>query len=100
MEKSPIINIVKRACPAVITIVISKDLPKVEGFFTVPYGGQNVMIPQMGIKKEKTKVGGGSGFIISKNGLILTYNQEDTITYHNQRIKIIPAWQWLLTHKG
>ena len=30
------------------------------------------MIPQMGIKKEKTKVGGGSGFIISKNGLILT----------------------------
>ena len=38
----------------------------------VPYGGQNLMVPQMGAKKEKTKVGGGSGFIISRDGLILT----------------------------
>jgi S1-C subfamily serine protease len=72
MEKSPIINIVKKACPAVITVVISKDLPKVEGFFMVPYGGQNLVVPQIGSKKEKTKIGGGSGFIISKDGLILT----------------------------
>ena len=29
-ERSPIIDIAKKVCPAVITIVISKDLPKKE----------------------------------------------------------------------
>ncbi len=72
MEKSPIIDIVKKSCPAVITIVISKDLPKIEGFYMVPFGGQSLTVPRMGEKKEKTKIGGGSGFIISPDGMILT----------------------------
>lgn len=72
MEQSPIIDIVKKACPAVITIVISKDLPKIEGFYMVPFGGQGLAVPRMGEKKEKTKIGGGSGFIISPDGMILT----------------------------
>jgi len=73
-EKSPIIDIAKRVCPAVITIVISKDLPKIEGFFLLPFGG-GVIVPktQKG-KKEKVKIGGGSGFIISSDGTILTSN--------------------------
>ena len=72
-EKSPIIEIAKKVCPAVITIVISKDLPKIEGFFLMPYGGGGVIMPkiQKG-RKERTKIGGGSGFIISEDGLILT----------------------------
>jgi len=75
MEKSPIIEIVKKACPAVITIVISQDLPKVEGFYFFPYGNQEFVIPKMEKgKKEKTKVGGGSGFIISKDGYVITSN--------------------------
>ena len=71
-EKSPIIGIAKKVCPAVITIVVSKDLPKIEGLFLLPYGG-GVVVPKtkMG-KKEKVKIGGGSGFIISQDGLILT----------------------------
>lgn len=72
METSPIIEIAKKACPAVITIVISKDLPKVEGFFLLPYGGQEFVMPDMKGGKEKTKIGGGSGFIISKDGYVLT----------------------------
>ena len=57
MEKSPIIQIAKKVCPAVITIVISKDLPKIEGFYFVPYQGQQFVVPKVEKgKKEKTKI--------------------------------------------
>ncbi|MFC1629916.1 S1C family serine protease [Patescibacteria group bacterium] len=72
-DNSPIIGIAKRVCPAVITIVISKDLPKVEGFFMMPTEGGGMIMPKIKKgRKEKTKIGGGSGFIISPNGLVLT----------------------------
>jgi len=57
-----IVEIAKKACPAVITVIVSKDLPKAESFYSLP------------IKKEKTKIGGGSGFIVSEDGYVFTSN--------------------------
>jgi serine protease Do len=76
---SPIVEIAKRVCPAVITIVVSRDLPKAESFYSFPFGGKEYIMPSptTGGKKgktEKTQIGGGSGFIISPNGYILTSN--------------------------
>jgi len=71
-----IVQIAKNSSPAVITIVVSKDLPKIEGFYMFPFGGKDYMMPKFdhGKTNEKTQIGGGSGFIVSKDGYILTSN--------------------------
>jgi serine protease Do len=76
--KSSITEIAKKVCPAVITVVASKDLPKVEDFYSFPYGGKEYIMPMMEKsaknETEKTQIGGGSGFIISSDGYIITSN--------------------------
>ena len=58
--KSPIIEIAKKVCPAVITVIISKDLPKAENFYSFPYGEKEYMMPRFEKgqknKVEKTKI--------------------------------------------
>ncbi len=72
MSKSPIVEIAKKVCPAVISIVVSKDLPKLDGFYFLPFGGREFVVPKFEKGKEKTKIGGGSGFIVSEDGYVLT----------------------------
>ncbi len=78
-SKSPIIEIAKKVCPAVITVIVSKDLPKAENFYSFPFAGKEYVMPSspVGGKKskfEKTQIGGGSGFIVSENGYVFTSN--------------------------
>lgn len=76
--KSPIVEIAKKVCPAVITVIVSKDLPKVEDFYSFPYGGKEYVMPLTDKNNqtltEKTQIGGGSGFIVSKDGYVMTSN--------------------------
>jgi len=80
-----VIDAVKKASPAVVSITISKYVPIVEQcpynpFDNLPQdfqkffgdGGGTFSTPCDTGKKQLQEVGGGSGFIISPNGLILT----------------------------
>ncbi len=79
--EAQIINAVKNTSPAVESIVISKNVPIIEQYYTSPFGDDpffkqffgDIQVPQLrqkGFKKQE--VGGGTGFVISKDGLILT----------------------------
>jgi len=98
MPKSPIIKIAKRVCPAVITVVVSKDLPKVENFYSFPYGGKEYIMPMMdkGQKTqiESTQIGGGSGFIISPDGYVLTSNHVVADTSADYTVIIDPTHKY------
>lgn len=82
-----VIDAVKKASPAVVSITISKYVsileqcqsspfdnlpPEFQQFFGGGFGGGNFSVPCDSGKKELKDIGGGSGFIISSNGLILT----------------------------
>lgn len=70
-QEQAIISAVKNSSPSVVSIIISKDLPIYEQYWELgPFGIQGPVYRQKGT--EKTEVGGGTGFIISEEGLILT----------------------------
>lgn len=75
-QEQAIINAVKEFSPAVVSIVISKDVPIMEEYFYNPFGEDSPLgfeVPgyrQKGTQKQE--VGGGTGFIVSEDGLILT----------------------------
>jgi len=83
-EESLVIAAVEKANPAVVSIVISKDVPIIEQYFQEfnPFGDLfdeffgndfRIQIPQQRQKgTQKQEVGGGSGFFISSDGLIVT----------------------------
>ena len=84
-QESFVVSAVKKTNPAVVSIIISKEVPKYEAYIdpnqqTNPFGnlfpdfpGFNFNIPQYReIGKEKKEIGGGSGFLVSSDGLIVT----------------------------
>jgi len=79
-QEEAVIKVVNNNSPAVVSIIITKDLPIIEQYYINPFeeffGPDNPFgfeIPQYRQKgTQKQEVGGGSGFIISSDGLILT----------------------------
>ncbi len=69
-QEEAIIKAVEGVSPAVVSIIITKDLPIVEEYYIEPFGFKIPQYRQKGV--EKKQVGGGTGFIVSEDGLILT----------------------------
>ncbi|MBY0376413.1 trypsin-like peptidase domain-containing protein [Patescibacteria group bacterium] len=81
-QQSLVVDAVKRTNPSVVSIIISKEVPKYETYVdpnqdTNPFGdsfpGFHFSMPQVRQNgTEKKDIGGGSGFFVSNDGLIVT----------------------------
>ena len=82
-EQDMVVSVVEKASPAVVSIIITKDVPVLEQYyeeFGSPFddffGGPsfNFSIPKYrdSGETEEKEVGGGSGFLVSSDGLIIT----------------------------
>lgn len=83
--ESAVIKVAREVSPSVVSIVVSKELPRYyqnpyDLFFGMPDGMDPFIVPRRTAPTprtstpapEKQKVGGGTGFIVSSNGLVMT----------------------------
>ncbi|MCA9364706.1 MAG: trypsin-like peptidase domain-containing protein [Candidatus Moranbacteria bacterium] len=74
-EDEAIISVVKESSPAVVSIIVSKDIPRTQNFFFGdPFGLFDNGTDGFGQQGEtqKREVGGGSGFFATSDGMIVT----------------------------
>lgn len=71
-EESRVVNLIEQVNPAVLSIVVSQDVPVFEQYFESfgPFGFQIPRQRQRGT--EERQVGSGTGFIVSDEGLVIT----------------------------
>ena len=78
-QEQAVVNVINKVSPSVVSIVITKDLPVYEKYYISPFDQFffdpffDFTVPQYRQKgTEKKEIGGGTGFIISEDGMILT----------------------------
>ncbi len=80
-QEEAIIKVVKEASPAVVSVIITKDIPKLklyfeepfkefEEFFGIPFEFKIPKWKEEGY--EKQEIGGGTAFFVSEDGILLT----------------------------
>lgn len=78
-RESAVVDVVENSSPAVVSIVVTKDMPRLRSFgqrdffdfFFDPFGRMDGGGTEDG-GTERQEIGGGTGFFVSKDGLIVT----------------------------
>lgn len=71
LEEKKVVDMIKEVSPSVVSIVVSKDVPIMEQYFEYDFFG--FPVPKYRQKgTEKKEIGGGTGFIVSEDGLVVT----------------------------
>ncbi len=75
-DDGAIVSLVERNAPGVVSIIVSKDVPKARSlfqnpFFFDPFNTRQQDSRDSGVTK-KQQVGSGSGFLVSADGLVVT----------------------------
>jgi serine protease Do len=78
-QEELITEAVAKIAPSVVSIVATKDVPKIEVVYQNPFGDDpifrqfNIQVPILKQKgTEKREVGAGTGFVITNDGFIIT----------------------------
>lgn len=78
-QENILVKTIKKVMPAVVSVVIAKSLKDLEKELAtnqvplLPFGGPQIKIPEEDIdKRGMVRVGGGSGFLVESNGIIVT----------------------------
>jgi serine protease Do len=71
-QEEKIIQAVENVSPVVVSIVVTKDVKVLEEYWIYPFEEFPFQIPEYREKIEKKEIGGGTGFIVSEEGMILT----------------------------
>lgn len=73
-ETSAVVDVVDQVGNAVVSIIVTKDLPRLERYYYNPFGDDSFFgIPRLreeGV--EERQIGAGSGFVVSSDGYIVT----------------------------
>lgn len=100
-EEGLIVSSVEKASDSVVSIVVTKDVPKIDSFFSDPFFDDPFFNP-FGFRQrekkndddketEKKEIGGGTGFIVDSEGYIVTNRHvvsddeaEYTVIFNNE----------------
>ncbi len=79
-DEKQTIEVVKKVIPAVVSIIVSKNLSQIKESSFGPFGpglspfifGHSESQKPEKLEDQKVKIGGGSGFVVDPNGIVLT----------------------------
>jgi serine protease Do len=69
LQDDTIVDMVEQTTPSVVSIIAKKDVPQYRQLFNTPYG---LFYQDPSRPVEKQKVGGGTGFFMTSDGMIVT----------------------------